>query len=156
MRLDQDELVRWGDRIGASVDTPVVIALKGDLGAGKSVLARAIGAGAGVSAPMPSPTYNLLLRYDTHAGCSVVHLDLYRLDDPDEVWELGWSDLGVSDEIDLIEWPERAGTHMPDDYWEIELLVPPEAPDLRDVAVRRVGEPPDLPGFPMSITTVAS
>jgi tRNA threonylcarbamoyladenosine biosynthesis protein TsaE len=152
MRLDEIELGQWGRRIGETVETPVVIALRGTLGAGKSVLARAIGIGAGVQETMPSPSYNLLLRYETEAGVSVVHLDLYRLDTPDELWELGWSQLGADNEVVLVEWPERAGDLMPKDHWLIDLTVPEDAPDRRDVEVRRLGHPPELTASPLSVS----
>jgi tRNA threonylcarbamoyladenosine biosynthesis protein TsaE len=153
MRLDEIELGRWGRRIGETAETPVVIALRGTLGAGKSALARAIGAGAGVSETMPSPSYNILLRYTTDSGTEVVHLDLYRLDAPDELWELGWSQLGADNEIVLIEWPERAGDLMPRDHWLIELTVPDDEPELRDIEVHRVGHPSELASFPLSVST---
>ena len=143
-RLDEAMLVRWGRGIGARVERPVTIALEGPLGAGKSVLARAIGAGAGVDEPMPSPTYNLVFRYAARSG-SVVHFDLYRVVAPDELWELGWSELGREAEIVLVEWPERAGPHLPDDRWVVELSVAEGAPSLRNVTCRRVGDPPALP-----------
>lgn len=152
MRLDERGLERWGERIGASVEAPVVIALEGRLGAGKSVLARAIGRGAGVDVAMPSPSYNLLLRYPTSAGVDVVHIDLYRIASTDELWELGWSQLGEGAEIVLVEWAERAADFMPDDHWVIGLGVPEHELLLRDVEVRRVGRPPELPPFPMSVS----
>jgi tRNA threonylcarbamoyl adenosine modification protein YjeE len=152
MRLDEGELARWGARIGAEVKPPVVIGLSGRLGAGKSVLARAIGAGAGVSGSMPSPSYTLVHRYDAVDGRCVTHLDLYRIGSPDELTELGWSELGGDDEILLVEWPERAGDRMPRDYWLIRLEIPDDAPWLRDVEVRRVGSPPALAPFPMSVS----
>lgn len=153
MRLDETELTRWGTCIGESVETPVVIALSGPLGAGKSVLARAIGVGAGVDVGMPSPTYNLLLRYATASSPrEVVHIDLYRLTSADEVWELGWSELGAEHEIVLVEWPERAGDLLPSDHWMVELSQPPDGALVRDVRVRRVGAPPPLPGFPISVS----
>ena len=155
MRLDEIELGRWGERIGGTVEPPVVIALEGPLGAGKSVLARAIGRGAGVTDAMPSPSHNLLFRYATPFGRDVVHLDLYRIDTPDEVWELGWAQLGADSEIVLVEWAERAERLMPSDYWIVRLRVPDEEPLLRDIEVRRVGSPSELPGFPMSVSTKA-
>ncbi|HEX6063339.1 MAG TPA: tRNA (adenosine(37)-N6)-threonylcarbamoyltransferase complex ATPase subunit type 1 TsaE, partial [Longimicrobiales bacterium] len=103
----------WGHAIGESVRTPVVLALRGDLGAGKSVLARAVAGGAGVRASMPSPTFNLLFRYEAPRGITISHLDLYRLEDENEVWELGWRELGDGNEIVLIEWPERAEGLLP-------------------------------------------
>jgi len=155
MTLDEADLGRWGRRIGESIATPAVIGLTGPLGVGKSVLARAIGAGAGVEGTMPSPSHNLLFRYSTPSGRDVVHLDLYRLSSPDEVWELGWSQLGAENEIVLIEWPDRARDLLPHDHWLIELSVPTDEIHVRDVAVRRVGAPPELPGFPMSVSISA-
>ena len=152
MRLDEASLARWGERIGETVETPVVLGLQGELGAGKSVLARAIGKGAGVSAAMPSPSFNLVFRYPAGLGREVVHLDLYRVAAPDELWELGWQSLGAEHEIVIVEWPERAETLMPADHWLIEISAPPDHAELRDVAGRRFGVPPALAGFPMSVT----
>lgn len=151
MRLTEEELVRWGQAIGREILPPVFVALEGPLGAGKSVLARAIGGGAGVAVPMPSPTFNLLLRYDLPSGVSVVHLDLYRISDPEEIWELGWADLGTGREIVLVEWPDHADPHLPPDHWRVRLSVPRAQRSVRDVEVTRVGAPPTLPGFPMTL-----
>jgi len=152
MRLDEASLTRWGKRIGATTTTPVVIGLRGQLGAGKSVLARAIGEGAGVTVSMPSPSYNLLLRHPADMGREVVHLDLYRIESSDELWELGWEQLGLNHEIVLVEWPERAEGFMPAHYWVIDLSVPAGQSELRDVGAERVGAPPDLAAFPMSLS----
>jgi len=151
MRLDESELVRWGRRIGESVTAPVFIGLSGQLGAGKSVLARAIGRGAGVTESMPSPSYTLVQRYEARPDLHVVHLDLYRIGSPDELGELGWSQLGDEDEIVLVEWPERAGDLMPPDHWMIRLDVVDEDPLRRDIEVTRAGSPPDLVGFPITV-----
>jgi tRNA threonylcarbamoyladenosine biosynthesis protein TsaE len=141
--LTEAQLVAWGEHIGATVQTPVFFALSGDLGAGKSVLARAIARGAGVHALMPSPTFNLLFRYDARNGTEVVHMDLYRIERPDDVWELGWRDLGAENEITLVEWPERAGPLLPPDRWNIRLDITDA--DARTVTIRPVGAVPDLP-----------
>lgn len=151
MRLEEADLARWGERIGETLDTPVFLGLRGPLGAGKSVLARAIGRGLGVRQPMPSPSFNLLFRYGAHMGVQVVHMDLYRLESPDELWELGWEELGQPNEVVLVEWPERAGMLLPRDHWVIELTPVPGRSRLRDVSVIRVGSPPELAGFPMSL-----
>jgi len=151
MILTEGNLVRWGNRIGKEVPGPLFLGLKGPLGAGKSVLARAVARGAGVEGPIPSPTFNLLFRYPTPSGATIVHIDLYRIEGREELWELGWGELGSSSEIVLVEWPERAGDSLPDDRWEVELLVRDEGSDLRDVSVIRFGSPPHLPGFPVSL-----
>ena len=151
MILTENDLMRWGNRIGEEVGGPLFLGLKGPLGAGKSVLARAVARGAGVEGPIPSPTFNLLFHYSTLRGVSIVHMDLYRIESADELWELGWEELGSSSEIALVEWPERAGDLLPEDRWEIELVVPKGGGQLREVAVFRFGRPPHLPGFPVSL-----
>lgn len=152
MRLTESELRRWGRRIGETLTPPAVLALSGPLGAGKSVLARAIGDGAGVAEVMPSPTYTLVQRYPVRGDRQLVHLDLYRLERPDELWELGWAQLPDEHDLVVIEWPERAGPLLPPDHWSIRLSTPPHQPDVRDVQVVRVGSPPALAPFPMSPT----
>jgi tRNA threonylcarbamoyladenosine biosynthesis protein TsaE len=151
MILSEVELQAWGRRIGAEVEVPVFLGLRGPLGAGKSVLARAIADGAGVEGVLPSPTFNLLFHYTGREGVEVVHMDLYRLRDPSELWELGWEELGQGPEIVIVEWPERAGTLLPEDRWEIQLALPQAGSLLRTVDVRRVGAPPHLPGFPVTL-----
>ncbi|HSH76004.1 MAG TPA: tRNA (adenosine(37)-N6)-threonylcarbamoyltransferase complex ATPase subunit type 1 TsaE, partial [Longimicrobiales bacterium] len=147
VRLDQAGLERWGALIGQTIAAPAFVGLSGPLGAGKSVLARAIGVGAGVEGPMPSPSFTLLQGYPASRGRRLVHLDLYRIESPDDLWELGWDQLMESDEVVLVEWPERAGRMLPANHWVIELATPPGQPHLRDVATTRVGSPPELPAF---------
>ncbi len=144
--LDRDAVEAWGRAIGERAATPLVVALRGELGAGKSVLARAIARGAGVVGAMPSPTFNLVYRYEPRAGLEVWHLDLYRLEDPEEVWELGWRELGEGAQIVLVEWPERAEELLPPDRWDVELAAEADA-GLRTVVARRVGRAPELPSF---------
>ena len=151
MVLSEEELVRWGNRIGEEMAGPLFLGLKGPLGAGKSTLARAVARGAGVEGPIPSPTFNLLFRYDSPRGYPVVHVDLYRIEGPDELWELGWAELGAASEIVLVEWPERAADLLPEDRWEIDLILPRPGATVREVVVSRVGGPPHLPGFPVSL-----
>ncbi len=151
MRLSEAELRQWGRRIGETIEPPAVLALSGQLGAGKSVLARAIGAGAGVREVMPSPTYTLVQRYPADGGRTLVHLDLYRIESPDEIWELGWAQLPGEADIVVVEWPERAGDLLPRDHWLIQLTTPESQPDLREVEVSRVGAPHDLVPFPMHL-----
>jgi tRNA threonylcarbamoyl adenosine modification protein YjeE len=151
LRLTEEELVRWGRRVGQGLEPPVVLALRGPLGAGKSVLARAVARGAGVLETMPSPTFNLLFRYEGADGITVTHLDLYRIPDPADLWELGWEELAGEDEIVIIEWPERAGSLIPPSRWDVDLQIPEGAPTRREVAVTRVGTPGPLPGFPIAL-----
>lgn len=148
--LSQPALEAWGRTVARSVDRPLVVALRGPLGAGKSVLARAVARGAGVESPMPSPTFNLLFSYRGAGGLPVQHLDLYRLEDPEDVWELGWRELGADEALVLIEWPERAESLLPGDRWDVWLEFEDD-PARRRVRVERRGgapEPPPLPAEP--------
>jgi tRNA threonylcarbamoyladenosine biosynthesis protein TsaE len=144
-------LVAWGERLGQEVARPAFFALYGELGAGKSVLARAIARGAGVTSPMPSPTFNLLLRYEGAGGVRVSHLDLYRLRSAGEVYDLGWDELGLGNEVVLVEWAERAAALLPARRWDITLrhiaaaAVSQAMGDERDVEVRARGGAPPLP-----------
>jgi len=151
LRLDEQGLAEWGRWIGKNLRPPAIFGLVGSLGAGKSVLARAIGEGAGVGVTMPSPSFNLLFRYEADEGREVVHLDLYRIESPDDLWELGWSELGAENEIIIVEWPEQAHELMPPDHWLIHLTVVAENIALRDLRVQKVGSPKnDLSAFPIS------
>lgn len=145
--LAEPALVAWGERIGREAGTPLVLALDGDLGAGKSTLARAVARGAGVEGEVPSPTFNLVFRYEPRPGRVVQHLDLYRLERQDDVWELGWSELGAPGELVLIEWAENVEPILPAPRWSV-VLEEAERPDRRRVTAVPVGDPPPLPPFP--------
>jgi tRNA threonylcarbamoyl adenosine modification protein YjeE len=150
--LDQGALEAWGRGVGEALvagglELPLVVALRGPLGAGKSVLARAVARGSGVGSSMPSPTYNLVFVYEA-GGLTVHHLDLYRLEDADDVWELGWQELGEGSQVVLIEWPERAEALLPPDRWEARLSFVDDAPSLRHLALERLGAAPAIPALP--------
>ncbi len=96
-----------------------VIALRGGLGAGKTTLARAlIETLLGRETDVPSPTYTLVQTYEGPAF-PIFHMDLYRLEQPDDVFELGWDE--TQNGLALIEWPERAGSHLPS--WRLDLTL---------------------------------
>lgn len=91
-----------------AADTPFVLYLHGDLGAGKTTLARGLLRALGEQGAVRSPTYGLVAEY-TPPGGRVLHLDLYRLHDPEELHALGLADYLPGSRLWLVEWPERAG-----------------------------------------------
>jgi len=98
-------------RLAALARSGDVIALKGELGAGKTCFARAFIRARGGDEAVPSPTYTLAQTYDLPDG-RVWHFDLYRLRAAEEAWELGIEEAS-GDGISLIEWPERLGALLP-------------------------------------------
>src|SRR6202162_3228197 len=102
---DEDATAAFAARVAALARPGDVIALKGELGAGKTSFARAFIRARGGDEEVPSPTFTLAQVYEL-ADAAVWHFDCYRLRDPEEAWELGIEDA-FRDGISLIEWPER-------------------------------------------------
>ena len=128
--VTEPELRSWGERLGRAASAPLVIAISGELGAGKTTLAQAICRGAGVREFVTSPTFALVQRY-AGARAPVYHLDLYRLESARDLTNLGWDDVLRDDALVLIEWPERAEGHIPDDSLHIEIEHHPTDPTRR-------------------------
>ena len=119
-------------RISALAEIGDVIALKGDLGSGKTSFARSFIRARGGAEEVPSPTFTLVQIYE-FGRAAIWHFDLYRLKSPEEAWELGIEDA-FSEAISLIEWPERLGPLLPRRRLEIEFLFG-DRPDSRRVLI---------------------
>lgn len=137
------ELSGWGERIGGSIEPPLWISLVGPLGAGKSVLARAVCRGAGVVGHVPSPSFTLVQRYNSPRGFEIFHVDLFRLRPGDSIDPLGWDDLLSSAGVVIVEWADRSGDQQPEDRWEIQMSYA-EDPSRRVVTVGSRGASPVL------------
>ncbi|WP_443019772.1 tRNA (adenosine(37)-N6)-threonylcarbamoyltransferase complex ATPase subunit type 1 TsaE [Sphingobium sp. CAP-1] len=102
-------MLELGHRIARDVRIGDVIALEGGLGAGKTTLARGILEALGLEGEAPSPSFAIVQPYDVpEVRLPVAHVDLYRLDGPDEVEELALGDY-LMDSMLIIEWPDRLG-----------------------------------------------
>ena len=138
---DEAATRRLGAWLAARARPGDVVALGGDLGAGKSTLARAfVRALAGPDTEVPSPTFTLVQVYDSPAG-RVWHFDLYRLEEPDEALELDIEDA-FADGICLIEWPDRLGRWLPARRVELT-LEPGPTPEARRARLRAFGQDDD-------------
>jgi len=108
---DENATAALAARLAAAAVPGDVLALAGDLGAGKTSFARAFIRARGGDEAVPSPTFTLVQIYDLPGG-AIWHFDLYRLRHADEIWELGIEDA-LRDGISLIEWPERIAGLLP-------------------------------------------
>jgi tRNA threonylcarbamoyladenosine biosynthesis protein TsaE len=134
-----DELTTFGEALGVALGeaamraVPCVVTLAGDLGAGKTTLTRAIGSGFGVVEAVTSPTFALVHEFATPDHRRFVHLDLFRINGPHELANIGWESVLGEPALVVIEWPDRAGALLPADALAITL-----AHVADDVTRRRV------------------
>lgn len=101
-----------GQQLAGQLTKPCVMTLSGDLGAGKSVLARALIRALGHQGAVKSPTYTLVEHYELE-GWNIAHMDLYRLNDPEELHFLGFDDIVANSDLLLIEWPDKGDGLLP-------------------------------------------
>jgi|APTNR8051073442_1049403.scaffolds.fasta_scaffold07778_3 tRNA threonylcarbamoyladenosine biosynthesis protein TsaE len=119
---DEDATGRLAGRLAALARVGDVLALSGDLGTGKTAFARAfLRARYGRELEVPSPTFTLVQVYGAEgAGVPVYHFDLFRIDHPDDAFELGIEDA-FNGGVSLIEWPDRLGRWLPDVRLDLHL-----------------------------------
>jgi tRNA threonylcarbamoyladenosine biosynthesis protein TsaE len=132
----EDETIALGERIAAELPAATVVLLIGELGAGKTTLAKGIVKGLGAATPddVSSPTFTLIHEYSP----SVYHIDLYRLDTAAEVATLGLDEIFDRRAVVLIEWGERFPELMPEQRVEIRLQA--EGENSREIELRSTME----------------
>lgn len=109
---DEAAVARLAAAFAQAVLPPLVLFLRGDLGAGKTTFARAYIHALGFVGYVKSPSYGLLETYRV-GGQTVLHLDLYRIEDPEELEYLALRDLFDASAVLLVEWPDRGGDRLP-------------------------------------------
>ncbi len=100
-----------------------VVAFSGELGAGKTTFIQALCRASGVIVEVNSPTFSLVNEYFTQEGSSIFHFDLYRIKDPEELFDLGYEEYFYSGARCFIEWPEKASHLIPADALQVEIVV---------------------------------
>ena len=110
---DEESMVEFGGKLAETLLVGAIITLNGDLGAGKTTLSRGMLHRLGHSGAVKSPTYTIVEPYQLDIG-SVYHFDLYRVNDPQELDYIGFSDYLLQGSLSLIEWPERGDGYLSD------------------------------------------
>jgi tRNA threonylcarbamoyladenosine biosynthesis protein TsaE len=118
---DEDSVAILAARFARMIKAPMVIFLEGDLGAGKTTFARAFIHALGFKAYVKSPSYGLLESYAV-SGMTILHLDLYRIEDPEELEYLALRDLYDEKSILMVEWPQKGVNHLPAPDLELEFF----------------------------------
>ena len=132
-----EETRKLGERLAEELRSGDVILLEGPLGAGKSEMARGIAKGLGVRETVTSPSFTILNVYES-GRLPLYHFDWYRLESPEELYELGMEEHLGGDCVALVEWPGRATEALPADFLMIEIL--PEGENERSFRIRRHGD----------------
>lgn len=119
----EDDLVAIGRALGERLGPGTVVALEGDLGAGKTVLARGIAAGLGVRSRVTSPTFIIVQQHDG-GRLPLWHADLYRIADAESLEQLGFDEVLRGGGVVVVEWPSRAWEALPSDHLRIFIDIP--------------------------------
>jgi tRNA threonylcarbamoyladenosine biosynthesis protein TsaE len=137
--LDDDAAtLDFGRRLARCLQPGMVIYLRGDLGAGKTSLARGILRGLDYGNKVKSPTYTLVEAYKL-SRLYLYHFDFYRLDDPGAWIDAGFREYFNEQSVCLVEWPEKAGSTLPAPDLDITLELPDAGRDMRIVARTETG-----------------
>jgi tRNA threonylcarbamoyladenosine biosynthesis protein TsaE len=131
-----DETYALARRIGAVLRPGDVVVLDGELGTGKTVVAKGIAVALGISEPVVSPTFTVVREYD--APTPLVHVDVYRLDHLQELHDIGFDDLIGSEAVTVVEWGDRVSSLLPADRLDVH-LEPGASDDDRSVSVEAAG-----------------
>jgi len=109
----EEDTVRIAAQIGSTIRDGAIVALQGDLGAGKTVMARSIARSLGIKERVTSPTFGLVMEYERPDKRWLYHLDMYRIENSDQASAFGVEEyLGAVDAVVIVEWPERIAEIM--------------------------------------------
>ncbi|OPX84524.1 MAG: tRNA threonylcarbamoyladenosine biosynthesis protein TsaE [Pelotomaculum sp. PtaB.Bin104] len=136
-----DETARLGEKLGILLRSGDVVCLSGDLGAGKTRFTQGLAVGLGVSGPVTSPTFTIVNEYP-QGRLPLYHMDVYRLNDHQEMEDIGYEEYFYSSGVTVIEWAERVIELLPVERLDIVISRCPEGEDIRSVTLIPHGEGP--------------
>ena len=108
-----EETFQLGKRLGEQAQPGQIYTLSGDLGVGKTVFTKGVAAGLGIREPVSSPTFTIVQEY-YDGRLPLYHFDVYRIEDPEEMEEIGYDDYFFGDGVCLIEWADRIRELLPE------------------------------------------
>lgn len=117
---NEAETVGFGIELGQTAKPGTVIALTGDLGAGKTTLTKSIAKGLGIEDVITSPTFTIVKEYDS-GRLPLYHFDVYRIGDVDEMYELGYEDYFFGEGVCVVEWADLIEDIMPEEALRINI-----------------------------------
>ena len=133
-----EETARLGMVLGSLLNAGDMICLEGDLGAGKTCFAQGVARGMGIDGPVSSPTFTLVNEY--YGELTLYHLDVYRLNSPDELEDLGYEEIFYGDGVTLLEWAERVQEVLPAERLEVRINRQPGEEATRVIEISPRGE----------------
>ena len=131
-----DETLELAGTVGELLRAGDVVSLVGDLGAGKTVFARGVARALGVTEPVVSPSFTIVREYD--GRMPLVHVDVYRIDTVQELYDLGFEELVRDDAVTLVEWGDMIDGLLPGDRLDVR-LAPGDTDDERFVEIEGHG-----------------
>ena len=131
-----DETLELAGTVGELLRAGDVVSLVGDLGAGKTVFARGVARALGVTEPVVSPSFTIVREYD--GRMPLVHVDVYRIDTVQELYDLGFEELVRDDAVTLVEWGDMIDGLLPVDRLDVR-LAPGDTDDERVVEIEGHG-----------------
>ena len=120
-----EETFALGKKLGEEAGAGAVYTLNGDLGVGKTVFAQGFAEGLGITGAVNSPTFTILQVYE-EGRLPLYHFDVYRIEDPEEMYEVGFDDYLYGQGVCLIEWAEMVAEMLPEDYTAVTIVKAPE------------------------------
>lgn len=135
----QVETENFGERVGQNVEPGQIICLSGDLGVGKTAFVKGIAKGLGVEGYITSPTFTIVNEY--HGKFRLYHFDVYRVNDIDELYEIGFDEYIFGDGISVIEWAELIEPIIPKDRLWINIDKDiAKGDDYREIVLKPLGQ----------------
>ena len=134
-----EETVEFGMRLGAKLGSGDIICLSGDLGTGKTALTNGIAKSLGIDSYITSPTFTIVNEYE--GRLPLYHFDVYRISDPDEMFDIGFEEYMSGEGITIIEWGEQISEILPKEIIRINIKKNLEKGfDVREISIDFIGE----------------